>query len=181
MHRDAYSDRVRTSPLRSKGCAVEASKWIRRLELQRHPEGGWYRETYRSDATIETARGTRAVSTAIYYLLERGDFSALHRIRSDESWHHYAGGALEIVELRDAGALVHRLGSDPDRDESPQVVLPAGAWFGARPAEDCAYALVGCTVAPGFDFADFEMGERAALEAAHPQAAAWIAELTRNA
>jgi len=160
---------------------VTARSWIRGLELQPHPEGGWFRETYRSAETIETSRGTRAVSTAILYLLERGDFSALHRIRSDEMWHHQAGGALEIVELRDSGAIVHRLGPDLDSGEQLQVVVPAGAWFGARPAKGVDFVLAACTVAPGFDFADFEMGERETLRAAYPRAAVWIDDLTPKA
>lgn len=154
--------------------------WIDRLDLQPHPEGGWYRETYRSPLTVPTDRGVRAVSTAILYLLGRGDFSALHRIRSDEIWHHHAGGALEVVELTADGVRVHRLGPEPGVGDTPQVMVPAGAWFGARPAEGVDFALVGCTVAPGFDFDDFEMGDPATLRRNFPHADDWITRLSRD-
>lgn len=160
---------------------MDARTWIDDLGLQPHPEGGWYLETYRSRDVVETARGPRPASTAIFYLLERGEFSALHRIASDELWHHHAGGALDVVELRADEVVVHRLGSDRRAGERPQVVIPAGVWFGARPAADAAYALVGCTVAPGFDFADFEMARAEELRRTHAHAASWIDALTRAA
>ena len=157
-----------------------AQDLIDRLRLAPHPEGGYYRETYRAADGIRAPGfdGPRSISTAIYYLLAAGDRSMLHRIKSDEAWHFYAGGPLLIVALSPDGVLTEtRLGSDVARGEIPQHIVPAGHWFGACPAEGSAYSLVGCTVAPGFDFADFEMSSRAALIAAFPQHADWIERL----
>ena len=164
--------------------STTAQNWIDRLDLQPHPEGGWYRETYRSaessaaDALPARFAGPRSHCTAIYYLLEAGDFSAWHRIRSDEIWHVYAG-SMELAILTPAGELSRpRLGADPTAGELPQWVVPHGHWFAARPISD--WVLVGCTVAPGFDFADFEMADPAARLAAHPQHAAAIHEYSRS-
>jgi predicted cupin superfamily sugar epimerase len=154
----------------------DVARWIDALGLVPHPEGGYFRETYRAAASV----GERSVSTAIYFLVTRGSFSALHRIRSDELWHFHAGDALEVVTIDPRGMRrdLH-LGLAIERGERPQHVVPAGVWFGARPRDDAAYALVSCTVAPGFDFADFELADRAALLAAHPDHAQLIRELTR--
>lgn len=140
--------------------------------LQPHPEGGYFRETYRAETTLP---GTaRSVCTAIYYLLPAGQRSSLHRIDADELWHFYRGDPLLIVELRPEGpAKVTALSSD-----HPQHLVPAGTWFGALPAEGSKWSLVGCTVAPGFDFAHFELGTRAALTAGFPHARELIARLT---
>lgn len=156
-----------------------AADWIAALALTPHPEGGHYRESYRAAATVPTPAGPRPASTAIYFLLQAREISALHRIRSDELWHFHAGAALEIVEVGDAGPREHRLGLDVDRGESPQVAIPAGVWFGARVPDGAGFALVSCTVAPGFDFADLELADRAALRARHPRHAALIDAFTR--
>ncbi len=156
---------------------MTAEALIRRLALRPHPEGGYYRETYRAGETLARKAlpprftGDRAFSTAIYFLLKRGQMSRLHRIRSDEVWHHYAGGALILHGLTPDGRhLQVRLGSGAARGERPQAVIPAGVWFGGVLAPgEADYALVGCTVAPGFDFADFAMGEAAALEREFPR------------
>ncbi len=149
---------------------------VRRFGLARHPEGGWYRETYRSSETVAgdalPARfgGSRSFCTAIYFLLERGDISALHRIRSDEIWHFYAGAPLAVHVLTPRGE--HRelkLGPDFGAGQSFQAVVAAGCWFGAEVAGPGEYSLVGCTVAPGFDFADFQLGSRSDLLQAYPQ------------
>lgn len=144
--------------------------WIEKLGLVPHPEGGWFRETYRSSETIpvtglpERFGGQRSFSTAIYFLLERGQFSALHRIKSDELWFFHLGGPMSIHCIADDGQHhVTRLGSSPDRSESLQLMVPAGSWFGAQPLGPGPFSLVSCTVAPGFDFSDFEMGDRDAL------------------
>lgn len=167
---------------------MTADQLIEKLALQPHPEGGFYRETYRAAETVadgalpDRFAGDRAFSTAIYFLLRGEDFSALHRIRSDECWHFYLGRTLEIVEITTDGRLVlTRLGTDIAAGEVPQSVVPAGHWFGARLADPRpdAFALVGCTVAPGFDFADFEMANRADLRAAVPQHATIIEAMTR--
>ncbi len=152
-----------------------------------HPEGGFYAETYRATESIPKAAlpdrfsGDRSYSTGIYFLLESDNFSAFHRIQSDEMWHFYAGNPLEIFVINPVNGdlQVIRLGSDPDRDESFQAVVPAGSWFGSRPASGSEYCLVGCTVAPGFDFLDFEMAERESLLRDFPQHALLITELTR--
>ncbi|MBX3314664.1 MAG: cupin domain-containing protein [Actinobacteria bacterium] len=131
---------------------MDASEVIDRLELSPHPEGGWFRETWR-DAPADGRRGT---STAIYYLLAEGDRSHWHRVDADEVWHHYAGDGLELaVAGADPGPMVHRLGDALTDGSLPQVVVPAGAWQAARPLG--AWTLVGCTVAPAFDFAGFEL------------------------
>ena len=162
-----------------------ARSLVEALQLQPHPEGGWYRETYRSPQTIQVpgaggALVARSASTGIYFLLEAGNFSAFHRIRSDELWHFYAGDALEIWELTPQGqACCTRLGSHKGNGETFQHGVPAHHWFAARVAPGGHYGLVGCTVAPGFDFADFELADRAALQAQYPEQQALIAELTR--
>lgn len=162
-----------------------AQAWIRRLGLRPHPEGGHYRETYRSAEQIAAAHlprrfgGARTLSTAIYYLLRAGERSALHRIKSDEIWHHYAGDVVIVWMLDEHGsAREARLGADGARAGEPQLVVPAGVWYGARLADGGDYALLGGTVAPGFEFADFELADGATLRARHPRHAAWIAALT---
>ena len=136
--------------------------------------------SYLEGALPDGFAGARAASTGIYYLLEPGDFSAFHRIRSDEMWHFYDGGALHVEVIHADGAHeTLRLGRDPEAGEVLQAVVPAGAWFGSAPAGD-NYSLVGCTVAPGFDFRDFEMAERTVLRARFPQHAALVERLTRG-
>jgi uncharacterized protein len=140
---------------------MQALGFIKQLQLLPHPEGGYYRETYRSLLTMQTPGGERNVSTAIYYLLEQGDLSAFHRIKSDECWHFYAGQTLLIHVIGTNGEYsCIRLGNRPEQNEQLQFVVPAGAWFASEPALTTTFALVGCTVAPGFDFADFEMADR---------------------
>lgn len=164
---------------------MTASDYVRLLNLQPHPEGGYFAETYRASETLAAHAlptrfgGARAFSTAIYFLLESHHVSALHRIQADEVWHFYAGGPLEVFVIKpDATLTVIRLGSDPGRGEVFQTMVPAGCWFGSRPAPGSAYSLVGCTVAPGFDFADFEMADRNALLAEFPQHTDTIRMLT---
>ncbi|MFZ5444506.1 MAG: cupin domain-containing protein [Myxococcota bacterium] len=140
--------------------------------LQPHPEGGYFRETYRAAATLPGTQ--RAVCTAIYYLLPAGERSRLHRIDADELWHFYGGAPLEIIELQpDGSARVTTLSPT-----APQHLVPAGTWFGARPAQGSAWSLVGCTVSPGFEFSRFELGAREALLARFPAAAELIRALT---
>ncbi|TAE47679.1 MAG: cupin domain-containing protein [Bacteroidetes bacterium] len=163
-----------------------AEYWIARLGMTRHPEGGWFSETYRSAGEIPAdalpARyGTaRSFSTAIYFLIEGHDFSAFHRISSDEGWHFYAGSRVTLYQISPEGQFSEtHLGPDPESGEQFQTVVPAQHWFGARVQDPQSYALVGCTVAPGFDFADFELATRPDLLAAFPQHAAWVEALTR--
>ncbi|MET3961922.1 putative cupin superfamily sugar epimerase [Marmoricola sp. OAE513] len=135
--------------------------WAADLDLQPHPEGGWYAETYRHDATTETAAGTRSLGTAIYFLLLPGDSSAWHRVASDELWFHHRGGPLRLWISDDPVDPVVEpaetiLGSDLAAGQRPQLLVPAGAWQAARPVDEAV--LVSCVVVPGFDFADFELG-----------------------
>ena len=161
-----------------------ANFWINRLALTHHPEGGWYKETYRSEEKIsiealpERFQGDRNFSTAIYYLLEKGDFSAFHRIKSDEMWHFYDGDPMEIIEITAQGKLInHCLGLTKRSKCFPQLVIPSGSWFAARPMGE--YTLVGCTVSPGFDFTDFELASKTQLLSLFPQHRLTIDELCR--
>ena len=129
-----------------------AADIIALLDLKPHPEGGHYRETFRDGSLDE---GGRARSTAIYFLLARGERSRWHRIDAVEIWHHYAGDALILQIADDAGTRSLRLGPDLTAGETPQAIVPAHAWQGAESTGD--WTLVGCTVAPGFDFASFEL------------------------
>lgn len=162
-----------------------AEYWIEHLRLQPHPEGGYYRETYRSreeipaNAFANNLKGWRNVSTAIYFLLTQQDRSLFHRIKSDELWHFHYGGPLTIYVLGQRGLINYKLGSDVENGESLQVAIPANHWFGAATAPNASYTLASCTVAPGFDFQDFEMGERASLLAEFPKLEAIILELTK--
>jgi uncharacterized protein len=166
---------------------LTAQDLIRLLGLAPHPEGGFFRETFRAEELPIPLpqRGVRSASTAIYFLLARGDFSAFHRVSSDEAWHHYLGASLEL-HLLDASAhqrLV--LGPRLELGERPQAVVPRGVLQAARvvPSESSSseydFALVGCTVAPGFDFQDFEMPSRSELLAKLPAYRAIIEELSR--
>lgn len=164
---------------------MNAAYYVSAFGMQPHPEGGYFTETYRSPETIPQAAlpdrfgGGRSFGTAIYFLLESHHVSHLHRIWSDEVWHFYAGGPLEVFVIDAGGSLsVIRLGSDPGKGEVFQAVVPAGCWFGSKTAEGTAFSLVGCTVAPGFDFADFELANRTAMLAQFPQYRAVIDKLT---
>jgi predicted cupin superfamily sugar epimerase len=166
--------------------APTAEELIKRLGLTRHPEGGWYRETYRSAESVAVNAlpgrfgGPRSFCTSIYFLLEHRDISALHRIKSDEIWHFYSGAPLTVHALTSQGEhLELKLGTDPAAGESFQVVVFAGCWFGAEVSEPGEYSLVGCTVSPGFDFADFQLGNRKDLKQEYPRFNEIINRLTR--
>ena len=160
---------------------MTAAYYVGKFNMQPHPEGGYFAETYRSAETVSQSAlpgrfgGNRSFGTAIYFLLESHHISALHRIQSDEIWHFYAGGPLEIfVIYPDKALTIIRLGNNPEQDEVYQAVVPAGCWFGSKPVVDAnvdgtGFSFVGCTVAPGFDFADFEMADRTALLAEFPE------------
>jgi len=142
---------------------------IAQLQLLPHPEGGYYRETYRSNQIIKTEKGRdRNVSTAILFLLENEDKSRFHRIQSDELWFFHQGQPLEIVFINNDQLEIIILGNDIDHGETPQAMIPANTWFGSRVKDRKGYSLVSCTVAPGFDFADFEMAETAKLTQEYP-------------
>jgi predicted cupin superfamily sugar epimerase len=164
-----------------------AQYWIDHLGLVPHPEGGYYRETYRSSLTIAREAlppqftGPRLVSTAIYFLLDGENFSAFHRLRSDELWHFYAGDSLLVDVIEEDGRHSEILiGSDPEAGESLQAVVKAGCWFASSLRGSSSYALAGCTVAPGFDFEDFELGRRYDLIGLYPQHRKLIERLTRS-
>ena len=164
-----------------------ARYWIERLQLTPHPEGGYFRQTYRSAVTINEEAlpqgfaGPRAASTAIYFLLESQNFSAFHRLRSDELWHFYAGSTLAVHAIDRSGTYSKiLLGNDPDAGEVFQAVVPAGNWFASHVADWKSWSLVGCTVAPGFDFADFELAKREKLSNLYPQQQEIIRRLTRD-
>ncbi len=164
-----------------------AAYWIRHLQLSPHPEGGFFKETYRSpgqlslDSEDEPNHVIRNFSTSIYFLLEYGNFSAFHRIKSDEMWHFYAGNTLEILILEpNQGLYTILLGNDLEKKEQLQAVVPAGHWFAARVLKPESYALVGCTVAPGFDFQDFELARAEDLLSSFPQHETLIRTLTRE-
>jgi predicted cupin superfamily sugar epimerase len=163
-----------------------ASYFIEKLGLTPHVEGGAFREIYRSELVIPRSslplffQGSRSASTSIYFLLAAGQFSAFHRIAADEQWHFYYGDPLLVYEITHGGRLIeHRLGQDPEKGECFQTVVKAGSWFASMPAPGSEYSLVGCTVAPGFDFEDFELARREPLSQMYPEHAAIIAQLTR--
>ena len=152
-----------------------ADYWIKTLGLSPHTEGGAFRRVYASGIRIPqehlpgSFHGSRPSSSAIYFLLEKGQLSAMHRIASDELWHFYYGDPLEIYEIDLRGKLTKSmLGNDPENNESFQYLVKGGHWFGAKVKDEGNYSLVGCTVSPGFDFEDFEMGRREDLIRQYP-------------
>ncbi|MFY9644377.1 MAG: cupin domain-containing protein [Terriglobales bacterium] len=173
----------------------DAAYWIHKLELQPHPEGGYYRQTYKADLVLPQASlpanftGPRPAATAIDFLLERGNFSAFHRLRSDELWHFYLGDALLVHVIEPDGRYSKiELGSDFESGQTLQAVVKAGCWFASEVASQTLvaarhnsdpFALVACTVSPGFDFEDFELAERAQLAMSYPQHRELIGRLTR--
>jgi predicted cupin superfamily sugar epimerase len=153
-----------------------AEYWINKLQLTTHIEGGAFREIYRSPELAPLSAlpagftGDRNFCTSIYFLLQQHQFSAFHKIKSDEVWHFYYGDALIVYEIDQEGRMIeHRLGCDPDNNESFQCAITAGNWFAARLAPGGEYALVGCTVSPGFDFSDFELARQEELVRMYPE------------
>jgi uncharacterized protein len=151
--------------------ATPARRLIEQLSLLPHPEGGWYREIYRSTSRIDTPRGSRSALTTIYYLLERNQLSRWHVVASDEVWHHYGGAPLELLAYAPATRrLLRRMLASPGDsggagDAEPVAVIERGTWQAARSLGD--YSLLGCTVGPGFEFADFQFVAALADHAAH--------------
>ena len=160
-----------------------ADEIIERLGLQPHPERGYFRETYRASVAVHagTHDGPRAASTAIYFLVTASEPAThLHRLKSDEVFHLYDGGPLEIMRLFADGRWdAARLGMNFDAGDRPQVVVPAGTWFGTELSADASHCLVGCTVAPGFEFSDFELAQGPELETLYPAAAERIRRMSR--
>ncbi len=163
----------------------DAAYWTRKLGLNPHPEGGYYKETYRSEGSLllknDGQAKSRQYATAIYFLMETGNFSAFHRIKSDELWHFYYGDPLEVFYIDLSGVLQRiLLGQNPENGETLQALVPASVWFASRPLKTGQYSLVGCTVSPGFDFEDFEMAKREELTHEFPAHQIIIEELTRD-
>ena len=159
---------------------------VQKLELKPHPEGGYYKETYRSDGLIpnhclpQPFLGDRQYSTGIYYLLEQDDFSAFHKINQDEMWHFYMGDALELTMISEDGILSTVLiGNDILNGQVPQFVVPKNYWFAAKVSKPNSFSFLGCTVSPGFDFRDFTLASRDSLSNLFPQHEAIIGSLTR--
>jgi predicted cupin superfamily sugar epimerase len=156
------------------------------LSLEPHPEGGFFRESYRSSETIrgeflpERYVGSRPFSTAIYYLITKDSFSAIHRLNSDEIIHFYLGDPVELLALKaDGSGEVFTLGHNLPKGMRVQLVVEKGTWFGMRVANGGEYALLGTTVAPGFEYSDFELGERDTLVSLYPSYEDMIKCLTR--
>lgn len=156
--------------------------WIEALQLKAHPEGGFYKETYRSNEVVLNRNGDkRPASTGIYFLITQEAFSAFHKIESDEMWHFHAGSALEVIMIHENGHIeLLNIGPEIDKGQQLQAVVPAGCWFGSRVLGTGDYSLVGCTVAPGFDFEDFVLAERIDLQNNFPQHKSIIEALTRE-
>ena len=156
--------------------------WIEKLQLEKHPEGGYFKETYRSKEEVINRNGAqRSASTGIYFLMTDSAFSAFHKIESDEMWHFYDGAALSVYMIRANGELeILKIGNDIENGEQLQGVVPAGCWFASKVDVPNAFSLVGCTVAPGFDFDGFVMAERETLTQEYPAHATIIKELTRS-
>lgn len=153
---------------------------INKYFMQPHPEGGFYAESFRSQCVVQTEKGPRSASTAIYFLMCKGSISRLHRIVSDEVWHFYLGKSITVLELinETGGYKTTVLGPNISAGEVVQYVVKGGTWFGSYPnldtndERDSLYSFVGCTVSPGFEFSDFELGSNAQLIADFPKAAA---------
>ncbi|MDG1915402.1 MAG: cupin domain-containing protein [Crocinitomix sp.] len=155
-------------------------------ELLPHPEGGYYKELYRSEGVISAEElspkfnGSRNYCTSIYFLLTSSNFSGFHRIKQDEVWHFYHGSPLTVHVIDMEGKYTaHKVGFSLSENLAPQLVVPAGCWFASSVEEGNSFSFVGCTVAPGFDFADFELAERDSLSQVYPQHAEIIRALTR--
>ncbi|OAQ41638.1 hypothetical protein A5893_00570 [Pedobacter psychrophilus] len=155
-----------------------AKYFIEKLGLQTHPEGGFYKETYRAKEEVENEHGNkRNLTTAIYFLLENDNKSHFHKIKSDELWFHQFGATLEILYIEKDELKTIYLGNDVENGEVLQATIPANTWFASRMKNYESFGLVSCTVSPGFDFADFEMAKKQELIKTHPQLSAVLEEM----
>ncbi|HPH81418.1 MAG TPA: cupin domain-containing protein [Flavobacteriales bacterium] len=160
---------------------MNSNKLIEQLNLLPHPEGGYYKETYRSKVDlVNDNQQIRQVSTSIYYLLEENDSSHFHRIQSDELWYFHQGAALEILYFEGQELKCIYLGNDIDSGEVPQAMIPANTWFASHLKNETGFALVSCSVAPGFSFEDFELAKRTALTSEFPTHKAIIEKFTTD-
>ncbi|TNF26537.1 MAG: cupin domain-containing protein [Deltaproteobacteria bacterium] len=160
---------------------MNAEEIINHFQMEKHPEGGYYKETYRCFDKIETMNGERAISTAIYFLLHEGEKSHFHKIKSDEFWHHYMGGPLRLLEITPEGQFSETIiGKDLEAGQVPQYCVNAGNWFAATPCDGSDFTLCGCTVAPGFDFEDFKLAKKKDLLLRYPQLEDLIGDFSLN-
>lgn len=159
-----------------------AKKIIEKLDLKPHVEGGYHKRTYQSATPLKCNNKIRRINTAIYYLLEGNEFSAWHRLKSDEIWHYYCGDDLLVHQINENGVLSSTLLGNmlESLDAQPQCIILANTWFSAELVSPEAFVLIGCTVSPGFDYDDFEMGERNQLINTYPQHKDLIIRLTKN-
>lgn len=162
-------------------------KIIKELDLKPHPEGGYFKETYRSvgeiniDSLDAKYNGSRNYSTCIYFLLTSDKFSSFHRIKQDEIWHFYDGSPIRLHIISEAGEYsYHLIGRDFSKGEVPQFIVPGGCWFAAEVINKNDYSLVGCTVSPGFSFEDFELKNRKELVSLYPNLEEVISRLTHQ-
>jgi len=165
----------------------KAQDIIEKLNLLPHPEGGFFKETFRSKGSISKDElgngysGPRSYSTAIYFLLTSDSFSAFHRIKQDEFWHHYDGAAINVHVIDpDGNYSCTVVGKDYNNGEVPQFVVEGGCWFASEVHNNDEFSLVGCTVSPGFDFNDFELADKDKLTELYPEHKDVISRLTRN-
>ncbi len=163
----------------------DADFWIAHLGLNKHPEGGYFKEVFRSDEILSKkslpGRYTsfRSVSSSIYYLLKSEEYSSFHRLKSDEIWHFYSGSPINVYIISPLGKLkIHTCGPFAERGNVFQLLIPKENWFAAKVAEETSYSLVGCTVAPGFDFEDFELSKQEELLKRFPQHAELISSFS---
>lgn len=166
---------------------MSAQEIIEKFDLTKHPEGGYFKETYRSDGIIQNNElpqefvGDRNYSTAIYFLLTSEKFSAFHKINQDEIWHFYSGTTLKLHMIAPDGTYSFVLiGNDVLNNEQPQFIVPAQHWFAAEVIQENSFAFTGCTVAPGFDFNDFVLPKRDTLIELFPQHSTLITKLTHH-
>jgi hypothetical protein len=157
--------------------------WIKKLKLQKHPEGGYFTNTYASDKKINLPEyeGFRSTCTAIYYLLTGNQFASFHKIRSDEIWHFYSGSSLTLHVIDSKCEMEQILvGPNFDKGERFQTTIKSGSWFAASINDKKSYSLVGCTVSPGFDYRDWKLGDRSKLLKMYPQYRQMIKKYTRH-
>jgi len=164
----------------------KAGFYISKLQLNPHPEGGYYKEVYRSDEIIEAVhlpvryKSSRAFSTSIFFLLKNDQVSMFHKLKSDEIWHFYDGCGVKIYVIEKNGIKREvLLGNKLEQGELPQVIINKNSWFGAELLNKSSFCLIGCTVSPGFEFKDFELGEREKLLKLFPQHENIIKKLTK--
>ena len=164
----------------------KAKEYISKLQLEQHPEGGYFKEIYRCGELFSAEHlpgrynKDRSFSTSIYFMLEGNQVSLFHKLKSDEVWHFYDGTAIIVYIITEDGEFTEQhLGNNIDKGESFQIIIPKGSWFGAELKDELSFGLIGCTVSPGFDFEDFELGSRKYLLKLYPKYSEIIKKLTK--